>query len=154
MFERVGSVEWPPLNPPALVRQDGYKLIRGYLKRKSKKSDPEQVKWVIRWMEVEPPDAERWDVMLAVYKTDLKLKRLNAVSLHNISLVEINEDEPRSFNVTVGTSVYTLLARDKADALKWVTVLNENVAIARDGHENHRSLPEKEDEDPTTCTLS
>lgn len=83
-------------------------------------------------MEVEPPDSERPDVMLAVYKTDLREKRLNAVSLRNISSVSINEDEPQTFNVVVGASVYTLLARDESDARKWVATLNENVRRVRD----------------------
>ncbi|KAJ8599773.1 hypothetical protein CTAYLR_003431 [Chrysophaeum taylorii] len=131
VFDRVGIPEWPPVNPPTFTRHEGYKLIRGYLKRKSNKSDTE-TKWAIRWMEVEPPDAERADVMLAVYKTDLKEKRLNAVSLRNIASVSLNDDDPHSFVVVVGASVYTLLARDETDARKWVAILNDDVQLARD----------------------
>lgn len=164
-FERIGIADWPPMNPATYTRHDGFKLIRGasfsccacqyhsaqlalavgYLKRKSNKSEWE-TKWAIRWMEVEPPDSQRPDVMLAVYKTDLREKRLNAVSLRNISSVSINEDEPQTFNVVVGASVYTLLARDEADARKWVATLNENVRRVR-----HEDIVAPEE---TGCLLS
>lgn len=138
-YDRVGMADWPPLHPPSFIKQDGYKLISGYLKRKSSKTE---AKWAVRWMEVEPPDATRPDVMLAVYKTDLKEKRLNAVSLRNITDVTLHDE---NFDVTVGTQVYTLQARDKNDALKWTTVLTEDVMIARD---------EREPEDNDACVLS
>lgn len=106
----------------------------GYLKRKSNKNDGE-TKWAIRWLEVEPPSDERPDVMLAVYKTDLREKRLNAVSIRNIAEVSLRKDEPASFNVVVGASVYTLQARDEDDAKKWVATLNENIGAATDDRE-------------------
>jgi len=85
----------------------------------------------LRWMEVEPPDDERPDFMLAVYKTDMKEKRLNAVSVHNISNVLLNDDDPTQFFVVVGPSTYTLMARDEYDAKKWVASLNDIVQLTR-----------------------
>mmetsp|Transcript_4794 Transcript_4794/g.19555 ORF Transcript_4794/g.19555 Transcript_4794/m.19555 type:complete len:157 (-) Transcript_4794:4155-4625(-) len=130
-FERVGGVpQWPPPHPPVFTKISGLKLIGGYLKRKSSKSDGE-VKWALRWMEVEPPDDERPDFMLAVYKTDIKEKRLNAVSVHNISQVMVNDLDPTQFFVVVGPSSYTLMARDEYDAAKWVDSLNQVIQFTR-----------------------
>lgn len=33
LFDRVGNVTWPPVNPPAYTTYDDYKLIRGAVLR-------------------------------------------------------------------------------------------------------------------------
>ena len=156
----------------------------GYLKRKSGKSDAEETKWAIRWLEITGPDAERPEYMcrdppsgvrfewehallllskadsatgqtskaasrrrqrrrparvvvessnlervcsrrsrivapptkkitprLSVFKTDLKRKRLNAVSLRKISGVQIDADDNQILNVDVGESINNTLPR-------------------------------------------
>lgn len=126
---------WPPLSPPLLTSLNGLRLIRGYLKRKSSKGGGEATKWALRWLEVDPPEDDRPDYMLSVYKNDLKQKRLNAVSLRKITGVALCET-PCAFVVSVGENAYTLLARDAHDAETWVAALNESRKIVTEGAPN------------------
>ena len=73
------------------------------------------------------------NTQLSVYKTDLKKKRLNAVSLRKITDVAPCEI-PCAFVVSVGGSTYTLLARDTHDAEQWVKVLNESRRYVNEGN--------------------
>ena len=114
---------WPPLTPPLLASVNGLRLVRGYLKRKSSKGG-ETTKWALRWLEVDPPEDDRPDYMLSVYKSAQKSKRLNAVSLKKITSVIHDHAVPCAFVVAVCDSSYTLLARDAADADTWVACLN------------------------------
>lgn len=146
---------WPPLTPPLLASVNGLRLVRGYLKRKSSKGG-ETTKWALRWLEVDPPEDDRPDYMLSVYKNDLKQKRLNAVSLRKITDVALCET-PCAFVVSVGENSrparappqrlvrlarpaprrrYTLLARDTQDAETWVRVLNESRKTVTEGAPN------------------
>ena len=102
-------------------------MVRGYLKRKSTRNleDGGPPRWALRWLEVDPPEEDRPEYMLSVYKTAQKSKRLNAVSLKKISAVRHDDSLPCAFVVSVGESNYTLLARDAADADTWVQSLND-----------------------------
>ena len=83
-------------------------------------------------MEIDPPEDDRPDYMLSVYKNDLKQKRLNAVSLRKITDVTLC-DTPCAFIVSVGENSYTLLARDNLDAETWVNTLNETRKAINEG---------------------
>ena len=118
---------WPPTSPPLTTTHGRLTLVRGYLKRKSTRNleDGGPPRWALRWLEVDPPEEDRPEYMLSVYKTSARSKRLNAVSLKNISSVRHDDSLPCAFVVSVGESNYTLLARDAADCDTWVTALND-----------------------------
>ena len=88
----VGMPNWPPQHPPITEEENGLTFIRGYLKRLNSHkpgSDVEE-KWVVRWIELERqawqdrPNAP--ELLLSVYKSDAKLKRLNAVIFRRIKV--------------------------------------------------------------------
>ena len=118
---------WPPTSPPLTTTHGRLTLVRGYLKRKSTRNleDGGPPRWALRWLEVDPPEEDRPEYMLSVYKTSARSKRLNAVSLKKISSVRHDDSLPCAFVVSVGESNYTLLARDAADCDTWVTALND-----------------------------
>ena len=118
---------WPPTSPPLTTTHGRLTLVRGYLKRKSTRNleDGGPPRWALRWPEVDPPEEDRPEYMLSVYKTSARSKRLNAVSLKKISSVRHDDALPCAFVVSVGESNYTLLARDAADADTWVQSLND-----------------------------
>lgn len=118
---------WPPTSPPLTTTHGRLTLVRGYLKRKSTRNleDGGPPRWALRWLEVDPPEEDRPEYMLSVYKTSARSKRLNAVSLKKISAVRHDDSLPCAFVVSVGESNYTLLARDAADCDTWVRSLND-----------------------------
>ena len=118
---------WPPAQPPLTATHGRLTLVRGYLKRKSTRNleDGGPPRWALRWLEVDPPEEDRPEYMLSVYKTSARSKRLNAVSLKKISAVRHDDGLPCAFVVSVGESNYTLLARDAADCDTWVRSLND-----------------------------
>ena len=118
---------WPPTSPPLTTTHGRLTLVRGYLKRKSTRNleDGGPPRWALRWLEVDPPEEDRPEYMLSVYKTSARSKRLNAVSLKKISAVRHDDGLPCAFVVSVGESNYTLLARDAADCDTWVRSLND-----------------------------
>ena len=118
---------WPPTSPPLTATHGRLTLVRGYLKRKSTRNleDGGPPRWALRWLEVDPPEEDRPEYMLSVYKTSARSKRLNAVSLKKISSVRHDDSLPCAFVVSVGESNYTLLARDAADCDTWVQSLND-----------------------------
>ena len=118
---------WPPTSPPLTATHGRLTLVRGYLKRKSTRNleDGGPPRWALRWLEVDPPEEDRPEYMLSVYKTSARSKRLNAVSLKKISAVRHDDGLPCAFVVSVGESNYTLLARDAADCDTWVQSLND-----------------------------
>ena len=118
---------WPPTSPPLTATHGRLTLVRGYLKRKSTRNleDGGPPCWALRWLEVDPPEEDRPEYMLSVYKTSARSKRLNAVSLKKISAVRHDDSLPCAFVVSVGESNYTLLARDAADCDTWVQSLND-----------------------------
>ena len=118
---------WPPTSPPLTATHGRLTLVRGYLKRKSTRNleDGGPPRWALRWLEVDPPEEDRPEYMLSVYKTSARSKRLNAVSLKKISSVRHDDSLPCAFVVSVGESNYTLLARDVADCDTWVRSLND-----------------------------
>ena len=118
---------WPPTSPPLTTTHGRLTLVRGYLKRKSTRNleDGGPPRWALRWLEVDPPEEDRPEYMLSVYKTSARSKRLNAVSLKKISSVRHDDSLPCAFVVSVGESNYTLLARDAADCDTWVQSLND-----------------------------
>lgn len=122
-FEGESPPVWPPEQPARTTTHGGMTLVRGYLKRKSTRN-PEDARWALRWLEVDPPGEDRPDYMLSVYKSAQKSKRLNAVSLKKITSVIHDHAVPCAFVVAVCDSSYTLLARDAADADTWVACLN------------------------------
>ncbi len=127
-FEEEGAPPvWPPAQPPLTTTHGRLTLVRGYLKRKSTRNleDGGPPRWALRWLEVDPPEEDRPEYMLSVYKTAQKSKRLNAVSLKKISSVRHDDSLPCAFVVSVGESNYTLLARDAADCDAWVQSLND-----------------------------
>ena len=118
---------WPPTSPPLTTTHGRLTLVRGYLKRKSTRNleDGGPPRWALRWLEVDPPEEDRPEYMLSVYKTSARSKRLNAVSLKKISAVRHDDSLPCAFVVSVGESNYTLLARNEEDADTWVQSLND-----------------------------
>ena len=74
--------------PPVVEDSQGHTFIRGYLKRlNSQKPGAEsEEKWVVRWIELERPldRPGSSELLLSVYKSDAKLKRLNAVIFRRI----------------------------------------------------------------------
>ena len=118
---------WPPTSPPLTATHGRLTLVRGYLKRKSTRNleDGGPPRWALRWLDVDPPEEDRPEYMLSVYKTSARSKRLNAVSLKKISSVRHDDSLPCAFVVSVGESNYTLLARDAADCDTWVRSLND-----------------------------
>ena len=116
-----------PISPFLTATHGRLTLVRGYLKRKSTRNleDGGPPRWALRWLEVDPPEEDRPEYMLSVYKTSARSKRLNAVSLKKISAVRHDDGLPCAFVVSVGESNYTLLARDAADCDTWVRSLND-----------------------------
>ena len=84
----MGASSWPPQMPPVVEDSQGHTFIRGYLKRlNSQKPGAEsEEKWVVRWIELERPldRPGSSELLLSVYKSDAKLKRLNAVIFRRI----------------------------------------------------------------------
>ena len=87
------AVPWPPEHPPVTEESNGITLIGGYLKRLNnyKPGDENsEARWVVRWIELE---YQTWqdrtddpEILLSVYKSDAKAKRLNAVIFKRIKV--------------------------------------------------------------------
>ena len=84
----MGASSWPPQMPPVVEDSQGHTFIRGYLKRlnSQKPGSEAEEKWVVRWIELERPldRPGSSELLLSVYKSDAKLKRLNAVIFRRI----------------------------------------------------------------------
>ena len=121
---------WPPAAPEVQTSSGGYKLLSGHLIRldKSDKDSSRTDRQVVRFFAMESPTAEIPELLLSVYKSRSKSKRLNALSVRRISDVAVlpppsGTDEEKQFSIQVGEALYYLEARNPDDARLWVDAL-------------------------------
>ena len=115
----------------------GYKLLSGHLMRLDK---DKAGKTTVRFFAMENPTAEIPELLLSVYKSAAKSKRLNALSVRRISDVALlpgDAEEHKQFSIQVGEALYYLEARNPEDARLWVdslrAVMGRDIGLEEDG---------------------
>lgn len=127
------STNWPPRNPPLTSVDGEHTLVRGYLKRLNNNSADGEEKWVVRWIELERQAwQDRPELLLSVYKSEGKAKRLNAVIFRRIKSVDLDaEGDGCVFAIKVQDTEYKLMARNRADCELWVETLAAQLELAK-----------------------
>ena len=131
------GTSWPPSAPDVKMSSGGYKLLSGHLMRLDK---DKAGKTTVRFFAMENPTAEIPELLLSVYKSAAKSKRLNALSVRRISDVALlpgDAGEHKQFSIQVGEALYYLEARNPEDARLWVdslrAVMGRDIGLEEDG---------------------